>query len=102
MSKLLVKNDEIKPLFSIVMNCKNGEKYLSKAIKSVKSLQEVNWELIFFDNKSNDNSLRIAKQFSNHDKRIKIFQSHQLNFILVNIVILLTHIIQLHIELVLR
>ena len=44
------------PLVSIIMNCLNGEKYLSNAIDSVIKQTYKNWELIFWDNQSNDNS----------------------------------------------
>ncbi|MDC6482432.1 glycosyltransferase, partial [Pelagibacteraceae bacterium] len=37
-----------KPLVSIIINCLNGEKYLSKAIISVLNQKYKNWEIIFF------------------------------------------------------
>ena len=60
-----------KPLVSIIMNCYNGEKYLKHSIKSIINQKYVNWELIFWDNKSTDNSAKILKKFK--DKRIKYF-----------------------------
>ena len=56
---------------SIVMNCYNGEKYLALAIKSVLDQTHKNWELIFWDNRSLDNSARIFK--SHRDSRLKYF-----------------------------
>ena len=50
---------KINPLVSIIMNCHNGEKYLSKSISSIFSQSYKNWELIFFDNNSNDNSKNV-------------------------------------------
>ena len=41
---------------SIIMNCLNGEKYLSQAITSVLNQSYENWELIFWNNKSEDKS----------------------------------------------
>jgi glycosyltransferase involved in cell wall biosynthesis len=61
------------PLVSIIMNCHNGEAYLSKSIQSVLSQNYKNWELIFWDNSSNDNSKKILQEFS--DKRIKYFKA---------------------------
>ena len=61
------------PLVSIIMNCHNGERYLAQSITSVLSQTYKNWELIFFDNKSNDQSKKILKTFL--DKRIKYFKS---------------------------
>ena len=49
------------PLVSIIMNCHNGERYLAQSITSVLSQTYKNWELIFFDNKSNDQSKKILK-----------------------------------------
>ena len=62
-----------KPLVSIVMNCFNGEKFLKKSVQSVIMQSFKNWELIFFDNRSTDKSLKIVKNFN--DKRIKIVKS---------------------------
>ena len=65
-----MKNEK-KPLISIIMNCYNGEEYLYHAVKSVISQTYKNWELIFWDNQSSDNSLKILRKFK--DKRIKYF-----------------------------
>ena len=46
------------------MNCHNGEKYLKESIKSIINQSYKNWELIFWDNKSSDNSKKIIKKFS--------------------------------------
>ena len=43
------------------MNCHNGEKYLKDAINSIIIQSYKNWELIFFDNASTDNSSNIVK-----------------------------------------
>lgn len=56
------------PLVSIIMNCYNGEKYLQEAIESVLAQSYTNWELIFWDNQSNDSTPDIVKEY--HDKRI--------------------------------
>ena len=47
------------PLVSVIMNCYNGEAYLYESIKSVLSQTYANWELIFWDNRSNDKSAEI-------------------------------------------
>ena len=60
-----------KPLVSVIMNCFNGEKYLKYSIESVIRQTYKNWELIFWDNKSSDNSAKIAQSYK--DKRIKYF-----------------------------
>ena len=45
-----------RPLVSIIMNCHNGEKFLDQSLKSILKQSYKNWELIFWDNKSNDTS----------------------------------------------
>ena len=60
-----------KPLVSIIMNCFNGEKYLKEALESITNQTYENWELIFWDNLSTDNSKKIFKSFN--DKRFKYF-----------------------------
>ena len=62
-----------KPLVSIIMNCFNGKQYLEEALKSVLDQTYENWELIFWDNKSEDESSDIFKKFK--DNRFKYFLS---------------------------
>ena len=59
-------------LVSIIMNCYNGEKYLSESVKSIIDQTYKNWELIFWDNLSKDNSKKILLSFK--DNRIKYFR----------------------------
>ena len=58
---------------SVIVNCHNGEKYLSKCISSILNQIYQNYEIIFFDNFSSDNSKKILKSFK--DERIKYFYS---------------------------
>ena len=53
------------------MNCHNGEKYLINSLNSIFAQDYHNWELIFWDNKSNDGSEKIFKSYS--DKRLKYY-----------------------------
>lgn len=59
------------PLVSVIMNCYNSDQYLREAIDSVISQTYANWEIIFWDNQSTDNSAEIVKSYD--DKRIKYF-----------------------------
>lgn len=70
-----MKNIKYQPLVSIIMNCHDGENYLNESLKSVQFQTYKNWELIFFDNKSQDNSIKILKKFK--DKRIKYYRSNK-------------------------
>ncbi len=59
------------PKVSVIMNCRNGEKYLREAIESVYAQTHKDWELIFYDNLSTDGSPEIAKSY---DGRLKYFR----------------------------
>ena len=59
------------PLVSVIMNCFNGEKYLRAAINSVYAQTYKNWEIIFWDNQSTDNSKEIFKSYD--DGRLKYY-----------------------------
>jgi glycosyltransferase involved in cell wall biosynthesis len=61
------------PLVSILMNCYNGERYLKESLQSVLNQTYKNWELIFWDNCSTDDSKRIFSLCK--DKRMKYFLS---------------------------
>jgi glycosyltransferase involved in cell wall biosynthesis len=60
-----------KPLVSIIMNCYNGERYLREAIESVIGQNYHNWELIFWDNQSEDSSAEIFTSYK--DPRLRYF-----------------------------
>ena len=62
-----------KPLISIIMNCHNGEKFILQSLRSILGQSYRNWELIFYDNLSNDQSTQIIKKIK--DKRIFIYKS---------------------------
>ena len=53
------------------MNCFNGESYLGDAIESVLDQTYKNWEIIFWDNQSDDNSAKIFNKYK--DPRFKYF-----------------------------
>ena len=62
-----------KNFISIIINCYNGEKFLRESLISVQNQEYKNWELIFWDNKSNDGSEEIFKSFEN--KKFKYFRA---------------------------
>ena len=63
------------PSVSIIMNCFNGETFLKQAIDSVIKQTYKDWELIFWDNLSTDNSSIIVNSYKDH--RIKYFKSEK-------------------------
>ena len=58
------------PLVSVVLNCYNSDRFLQESIDSVYSQTYSNWEIIFWDNASTDNSANIAKSY---DERVKYY-----------------------------
>jgi glycosyltransferase involved in cell wall biosynthesis len=59
------------PEVSVIMNCLNGSKYLREAIESVYAQTYNNWEIIFWDNASTDNSSQIARSY---DSKLRYFR----------------------------
>jgi len=51
------------PLVSIIMNCHNSSQYLSQALDSVYQQTFADYEIIFWDNVSTDNSAEIALSY---------------------------------------
>ena len=62
------------PLISVQINCHNGGQFLHKAISSVYLQTYKNWEIIFWDNASSDQSVKIARSF---DQKVKIFSNKE-------------------------
>ena len=60
------------PLISVIMNCYNSDRFLREAIDSVYAQTYDNWEIIFFDNASEDQSSEIAKSY---DSRLKYYRN---------------------------
>ncbi len=59
------------PLVSIILNCFNGEKYLKNCLESILLQTYQNYEVIFWDNCSTDNSKNIFMEIN--DNRFKYF-----------------------------
>lgn len=58
----------IQPKVSIIMNCYNSSQFLREAIECVLEQTYKNWELIFWDNQSTDESATIFKEYK--DERL--------------------------------
>jgi glycosyltransferase involved in cell wall biosynthesis len=57
---------------SIVMPTYNSEKYIKQSIDSIINQEYQNWELLIFDNCSDDNTVDIIGNYLNSDHRIKL------------------------------
>lgn len=66
---------DYRPLVSVIMNCYNGERYLREAIDSVRQQSYGNWELVFWDNASEDGTAEIVHSYA--DGRIRYHLSSQ-------------------------
>ena len=64
-------------LISIIINCHNGEKYLLETLKSIQNQKYKNFEVIFIDNCSTDNTYKIFKNVK--DRRFKYFKTKKKN-----------------------
>ena len=70
-----MKKNKKKNLVSVIMNCHNGEKFISRSLLSVLNQTYKNFEVIFFDNFSSDNTKKIIKKYN--DKRINYYRSNK-------------------------
>lgn len=64
-------NRDESPLVSVVMNCFNGEKYLKRSLESVLAQTYKNFEIVFWDNLSTDDSKNILMSYD--DDRINYY-----------------------------
>ena len=64
------------PLVSIIINCFNGESYLPQSLESVVSQKYKNWEVIFWDNQSTDNSSKIFKNYNGNRFKYYLADKH--------------------------
>ena len=64
-----------KPKISFVASVYNKEKYLNSLISSIQNQNMKEYELIFVDDCSNDESVNIIKKYMQKDKRIKLIKN---------------------------
>ena len=68
--------EEQKGLVSIILNCFNGAKYLRDALDTVIKQNYNNWELVFWDNQSTDNSKIIFDSYKSEKFRYFYSKNH--------------------------
>lgn len=66
----MIENTNTYPTVSVIMNCYNCSRYLKEAIDSVYAQSYQDWEIVFWDNASIDNSAEIAKGY---DSKLKYY-----------------------------
>lgn len=60
---------------SVIINCYNGEKFLTETLESLRAQTFTDYELVFWDNCSTDRTSEIAKTF---DSRLRYFRGESL------------------------
>lgn len=75
-ASLEVKRDNFseKPLVSVIIPVYDSQEFIAEAIESVIRQTYQNWEMIIVDDKSTDDSVKIAKSYVEKDSRIKVFE----------------------------
>lgn len=63
------------PLVSIVIPVYNAERFLPETFLSIKNQTYTNWEAIFVDDCSTDDSVAVIKKYQSEDTRIKLYQN---------------------------
>ncbi|EPR73626.1 glycosyl transferase, group 2 family protein [Winogradskyella psychrotolerans RS-3] len=63
------------PLVSIVVPFKNTQVFIDECIASILSQTYTNWEAVFIDDYSDDNSYKIVKSHAQTDSRIKLHKN---------------------------
>jgi glycosyltransferase involved in cell wall biosynthesis len=63
------------PKISVALCTYNGEVYLREQIESILNQMYQNLEIVIVDDCSDDNSLKIAKEYEARDTRVKVFRN---------------------------
>src|SRR3954447_24784578 len=66
-----------KDLISVLMTAYNREAYIAEAIQSVLASSYENFELIIVDDHSVDNTINIAREFEQKDRRVKVYRNEK-------------------------
>jgi len=65
------------PLFSILLANYNNSSFLVECLESIYKQSYTNWEIIFIDDYSTDNSLDVIDSYKGKDSRIKVFVNEE-------------------------
>jgi len=66
-----------RPLVSILMTSYNRQDYIGAAIQSALASTYSDWELIITDDRSKDDTVRIAREYEAKDSRIRVYVNEQ-------------------------
>jgi glycosyltransferase involved in cell wall biosynthesis len=62
------------PQFSVILPVYNGSTVVARAIESVRSQTETDWEIVAVDDGSTDSSWEILSEFPSQDQRIRVYR----------------------------
>lgn len=62
-------------LVSIIMPSYNCGQFVEETIRSVQAQTYQNWEIVFMDDCSQDDTIQIVNRLRDHDQRIRLFQN---------------------------
>ena len=80
------------PLVSILLNCYNAEKFISKAVESVLSQTYVNWELIIWDDGSTEANKVVSPTLPTNNYFLTVFDPNCLNPYQVEAIVRVTYV----------
>lgn len=60
---------------SVIVPCYNCEKYIKENIESILNQTYEKFEVIYIDDGSEDNTLKILKEYEKKDRRIKVIHT---------------------------
>lgn len=63
------------PRISILMGAYNAEKTIGECVESIQHQTMPDWEMIIWDDGSQDGTLAVAGEYAEHDRRIRIFRN---------------------------
>ena len=66
-------------LISVIMPSYNCGEYVEETIRSVQAQTYQNWEIIFFDDCSSDDTMKRVSSMGAEDNRIRVFQNNENN-----------------------
>ncbi|HLD50433.1 MAG TPA: glycosyltransferase family 2 protein [bacterium] len=67
--------DPLGPFFSVVMPVYNAQEYVSRAIESVFTQSDPDWELVIIDDHSTDRTPEILRDWASRDARIRVVRN---------------------------
>jgi glycosyltransferase involved in cell wall biosynthesis len=68
------------PHFSVIVNCRNSEKYLRDCLESIQNQTFSDFEVVIWNNMSTDDTAKIVNEFEQADHRFLLYSgNHSLN-----------------------